>query len=115
MASVYVCEKFSRFLIGLPFFFLYTDHKPLVPLFNNKGFDNMPIRCQRLLLRMMRFNVHVKFVPGMDNIIDVLLWMPQTQENKDLELLAEIQQYVDSVQAVWPMSSGKLSEMKRAT
>ena len=64
---------------------------------------------------MMRFNVHVKFVPGMDNIIDVLLWMPQTQENKDLELLAEIQQYVDSVQAVWPMSSGKLSEMKRAT
>ena len=116
LASVYVCEKFSRFLIGLPSFVLYTDHKPLVPLFNSKTIDNTPIRCQRLLLRMMRFNGHVNFVPGKDNIVaDVLSRMPQTQENKDLELSAEIQQYVDTVQAVWPMSSGKLSEMKRAT
>lgn len=50
-------------------FKLITDHKPLVPLIDCKDLDNVPIRCQRLLLRVMRFNVTAEYAPGKTLIV----------------------------------------------
>ena len=41
-----------------------TDHKPLVPILNNKDLDTLPPRVLRFRLRMTRFNYVVEYLPG---------------------------------------------------
>ena len=117
LAAVWACEKFARYLVGLPDFKVLTDHKPLVPLFNTKDIDKTPVRCQRLLLRMMRFNPTVQFVPGKEQVVsDALLRKPlNTTIADDIELSSEVQAYVDAVESGWPTSPGRLEEIRRAT
>lgn len=65
LAFTWACERFSDYLVGLPFS-IETDHKPLVPLFSTKSLDELPIRVQRFRLRMMRFDFSIYHVPGKD-------------------------------------------------
>ena len=63
LASVWACEKFSDYVIGMNFV-LETDHKPVETLFKKTELSKTPSRIQRFHLRLMRFSVTVRYVPG---------------------------------------------------
>ena len=120
LAAVWACEKFERYLVGLQNFTLQTDHKPLVPLMSTKPLHQAPVRCQRLLLRMLRFNFEVQHVPGKDLIVpDTLSRSPLTLTGTDSDrsraLVEEVEAHIDALQASWPASRAKLQDLKEAT
>ena len=68
LTSVWACENFQQFIVSLPHFKVYTDHRPLITLMNTKDIPQTPNRCQRLLMRMMRFNFTAVYVPGKEMV-----------------------------------------------
>uniref|UniRef100_A0A3Q3K885 ribonuclease H n=1 Tax=Monopterus albus TaxID=43700 RepID=A0A3Q3K885_MONAL len=64
LAVFWASERFYQYLCGLEKYKLLTDHKPLVTLINSKDLDATPLRCQRLLIRLMRFSPIAEYVPG---------------------------------------------------
>jgi transposase InsO family protein len=115
LASVWVCEKFERYLVGLPSFRLQTDHKPLVPLIGDKSLDEVPLRCQRLLMRMMRFNPIPEYVPGRELVVaDVLSRSPLADE-KPSDMEEEVDCYVHDITSRWPASENRMDRIRNAT
>ena len=115
LASVWACERFAQYLSGLQTFTLETDHKPLVPLMMTRDIDQVPIRCQRLLLRMLRFNPEVIHVPGKSLVIaDSLSRRPLPHSVEDVELAQEVVAYVENVER-GTFSPGKLEQVRSAT
>ena len=116
LALVWACEKFSQYLTGLESFTLLTDHKPLVPIIASKSIDEVPIRCQRLVLRLMRFNPEIKHVPGKEQVIsDALSRKPLPHRVDDLELEEEVEAHVDAIQANWPASPQRRCQISLET
>lgn len=117
LAGVWACERFAQYITGLPRFTLQTDHKPLVPLLSSKSLDTAPLRCQRLLIRMMRFNPTPVYVPGkLLSVADALSRGPHSHPNtEDHQLEEEVHAYVDNITSTWPASKKRLDEFREAT
>ena len=115
LALVWACEKFSHYLVGLPQFKLITDHKPLVPLINTKDLDRTPIRVQRLLMRLLRFNCIAEYTPGKTLIVADALSRSCSITEDVSELVSEIELYVHMVEKTWPISDTKLKEIADET
>ena len=116
LALTWTCEKFYRYLNGLEQFTLLPDHKPLVPILNKKGIDEAPLRCQPLMIRLMRFNYIVQHIPGKSMIVaDTLSRSPLKHTAVDLKLSEDVAMYVDAVYANLPASKDKFHEIKVTT
>ena len=117
LASVWACERFDRYLVGLDSFELRTDHKPLIPLMNSKDLSDTPLRCQRMLMRLMRYNARAVYCPGKTMLIsDTLSRSPlKTCENAIVKSESSIQQYVNLISSAWPVSDEKLTQIRALT
>lgn len=63
LGIIWACSKLSHYILGNPFY-IETDHKPLVQIFNSKNIDELSPRLQRFKLAMLRFDYSVFYTPG---------------------------------------------------
>ena len=103
LAFTWACEHLSDYLVGLCFN-IYTDHKPLVPLFSTNSLEELPLRVQRFSMHMMHYNFTISHVPGKElTIADSLSRAPALSSSPaDMELKQEATAYVNSVVENFP-------------
>jgi hypothetical protein len=70
LAVDFACKKFHLYLYGIPFTII-TDHKPFEAILNNPRHQTS-IRLQRILVRIMDYQVKVEYRLGKDNISDII-------------------------------------------
>jgi hypothetical protein len=116
LSCVWACERFSRYLVGLENFQIQTDHKPLVPLINVRDLDETPLRCQRMLTRLMRFNAKAEYTPGkFMYVADTLSRSPLQNDTVPDDMEDEVATYVCHVRASWPVTDAKLNMIREET
>ena len=62
LAVLFGLEKFHYYVYGRPVV-VYTDHKPLEAIFK-KHLASAPPRISRMMLRIQKYDVQIKYVPG---------------------------------------------------
>ena len=83
LAIRWACERCYTYLIGSTFTVI-TDHKPLVPLFNNPN-SRPPLRLERWLMYLQQFDFKLQYKPGKDNAADYLSRHPQNISPEDIK------------------------------
>ena len=71
LSIVFGCEHLHQYVYGNEIE-VHTDHKPLINIVNKMTIGEAPPRIQRLLLRLLRYTVILKHIPGK------LLYIPDT-------------------------------------
>ena len=115
LAATWTCEKMHMFLSGLPSFELQLDHKPLIPLINTKNLVDAPIRCQRMLMRLMRYNATAVFVPGKQHLVpDYLSRHPlPTQDEISAVLQEDVHGFCERIFNDLPATPQRLVEISK--
>jgi len=67
LAIVFACEKFSHYVYGRKTI-VQSDHKPLEAIFRKPICDTSP-RLQRMLLRLLKFQLTIEYLPGSKMLI----------------------------------------------
>ena len=116
LASVWACERFDRYLVGLEKFTLYSDHKPLIPLINTKDLSETPMRCQRMLMRLMRYKPVAEHRPGKLMLTsDALSRSPTACSEESTKLQSDVFYHVSVITSSWPVSDEKLEQIRCET
>ena len=111
LAITFACSRFRDFIVGLPEFEILTDHNPLVSLLNVKKIDELPIRLQRLRLRIAGLPYHVVYVKGkFHHSADCLSRTPMpVNYSRDVELTEAVNDFTIGFINSHQISDKKLS------
>ena len=112
LVAVWTCERLSRYRVELPSFQLLTDHKPLVLLINHRDLDKTPLRCQRLLMPLMRFNPRAEHVPGKQMMVADTLSRSPCKLEQEPDTAENVQAFVDVVESTRPVTGDQLKRIR---
>ena len=108
LAIVFGCQRFDQYLARKDKIVVETDHKPLQPIFK-KPIHAAPCRLQRMLLRLLRYNLDVIYKKGsLMYLTDHLSRAPLVQENESKEP-DEFQVFAPELESMSPFDAIKLS------
>lgn len=121
LGIVFGCERFSQYLLGRQNVVIETDHKPLETIFR-KSLLTAPKRLQRMLLRLQRFNLEVRYKKGSELYLADMLSrasLPRESSNldaseKNYEIFAAQLERVDHARNV-KVSDPKLQQIRKLT
>ena len=114
LASMYACERFHQFIYDQTFE-VETDHKPLVSIMS-KPLNDCPVRIQRMLIRLQKYDVHMIYTQGKYMYTaDTLSRAVDKEEHEDSEKSAEIQAYVDMIVTSLPVTVDRTEQIRRET
>jgi len=117
LAIVFACQRFSQYLSRREKITVESDHKPLQSIFK-KSVLAAPCRLQRMLLRLQRFNLDVKYKPGSqmyiaDHLSRAYL-ASQGEEDKEFQVFALEVETLNPLDAL-TVSSERLAQLQKAT
>ena len=112
LAIVFECERFNMYTYGAEIEVL-TDHKPLESIFKKTLFK-VPPRLQRMRLRLQKYNLKVRFVPGKFLYIADTLSRAFDQSNApiDSDMHHDMEYFIHCVITNLPISDVKLMELR---
>ena len=109
LAVVFGTEHFNQYVYGTKFL-VESDHKPLQSIFQ-RNIDKAPPRIQRMLLRLQKYDIELKFTPGTDiPIADAL-----SRANLPTTSKSTLDYQVHLLMSNLPVSENKLQEIRTAT
>ena len=116
LAIVYACDRFYQYIFGKQVI-CQTDHQPLVTVFD-RPFSSNPIRLQRFLIRLQRYDIAVTYVPGKDlPIADMLsrAHVDRKLTDDQLELENDCHMLISSIISNVNCSSSMMQRIKAST
>ena len=111
LADIYGCEKFHHYIYGRSDT-IETDHKPLLAIHRKPLYQATP-RLQRMLMRLQRYDIQLKYVPGKEMYISDALSRAYLEECNETLVDEDID--VNLIEQELPMTEEKLQELKNAT
>ena len=98
-------------------FNLETDHKPLIPIINNKLICDLSPRIQLLRMKLLKCNFTAHYVPGKDlDDADAFSRAPTEEPTEDdQEMEKELYLYVNAIMGNLPASDPMLEKIRSET
>lgn len=116
LSITFAAERFHQFIYGQTFE-VETDHKPLVPLFV-KPLHDCPIRIQRLMIRLQKYDMRVSYTPGKFMYAADALSRAVVNEratSREIRREKEVEAFVDTILEAIPMSDERLEQVRQET
>ena len=112
LAIIVPCEKFDTYIYGGHVVTVETDHKPL-EIIARKGLNSAPQRLQRMLLRLQRYNLEIRYKKGKEMFLADTLsraFLPKAHVSALVHELEEIDH-----KASLPVSDARWHQIENAS
>jgi hypothetical protein len=114
LAICYAVERFEYYIYGRHTI-VHSDHRPLQAIFQKPISASTP-RLQRMLIRIARFDLEVRYKAGKTQYVSDALsraYLPYNPTVRDVEMAEDIDVTIHSLIYELPASNSRLDEIRR--